>query len=251
MPFRWARAALLFLTAAVSSLAPRPLLAQTALKEAVPHIVETGYAETKAVPDVAILTLGVTTKRQDASQAASDNAVAVQAVLTEIKGEGINAKDVQTISAQLAPTFEEQRDASGRLVKRVQTGYEASQGLEVRVHALDQAGVLALRLIKKGANELQNLHFDYEHKTEVYDRLRGDAMRDALRRAKAHVTAAGLTLGRILEIAPQDANEPVQFTSHKMAALAPVPAPGAMGIPMTPGTLTFTSQVPVVWELQP
>lgn len=250
MPICRPRSALL-LALVVSCLAPRPLLAQTALKETVPHLTETGYAKAEVVPDVAILTLGVTTKRPDAPQAANDNAVAVQALLTEIKGEGIDAKDVKTISASLAPTFDEQRDASGRLVKRVQTGYQASQSLEIRVHALDRAGALALQLIKKGANELQNLRFDYEHKDEVYDRLRGDAMRDALRRAKAHVTAAGLSLGRILEITPEDANEPIPFAAHKMAALAAAPAPEAIGIPMAPGTLTFASQVQVVWELQP
>lgn len=249
MPFRSARAALLFLSVAVASCAPLPLLAQTALKESVPHITETGHAEVEVIPDIAVLTLGVTTKRKDAALAASDNAAAVQALLTEIKSEGIDPKDVKTISADLAPVFEDQRDAVGHVIKQIQTGYEASQRLQVRVRTLDQAGVLALRLIKKGANELQSVHYDYEHKAELYDRLRGEAMKDAIRRAKDHVTAAGVSLGRILEIAPEDANERFKFTA---AAAMPLAARSDLpGIPMAPGTLTFTSQVQVVWELLP
>lgn len=249
MPFRRTRAVLLLLSLAVSSLAPMPLFAQAALRETVPHITETGHAEAEVVPDIAVLTLGVTTKRKDASLAASDNAASVQALLTEIKSEGIDAKDVRTISADLAPVFEDGHDAVGHVIKQIQTGYEASQRLQVRVRALDRAGGLALRLIKKGANELQSVQFEYEHKAELYDRLRGEAMKDAIRRAKDHVTAAGISLGRILEIAPEDAGERFKFASA--AAIPLASRSGVPGIPMAPGTLTFSSQVQVVWELQP
>jgi uncharacterized protein YggE len=249
MPLRQTRAALLLLSIGVPSLAPLPAFAQAVLKETVPHITESGYAEAEVVPDIAVLTVGVTTKRKEASQAASDNAAAVQALLSEIKSEGIDPKDVKTISAELAPVFEEQRDATGRLIKRTQTGYEASQRLQVRVRALDRAGVLAIQLIKKGANELQSVHYDYEHKAELYDRLRGEAMKDAIHRAKDHVTAAGISLGRILEIAPENAGERFKYPSA--AAMPLAPRSEVPGIPMAPGTLTFTSQVQVVWELQP
>ena len=51
----------------------------------------------------------------------------------------------------------------------------------------DRAGALASQLMDKGANSLEGIEFDYSQKDAKYDGLRGDAVRDALRKASSYV----------------------------------------------------------------
>jgi uncharacterized protein YggE len=231
-------------------LAPAAGQAQTALKDSVPHITVTGRAEMEVVPDLAILSLAVVTERPKASAAAGENARAAQALIDEIKADGIAAKDITTVSITLRPVYDQQRDAAGRVLKKTLRGYQARNGLAIRVHAIDKAGALASRLIDKGANEFQGIRFEYEHKDAAYEKLRGEAMKDALRRAKAYLPAVGLRLGRVLEIAP-----PSDIVAPRRFRYAAAPAYGReaepMSIPIEPGTLTLDTEVQVTWELSP
>lgn len=231
-------------------LAPAVGQAETALKDSVPHITMTGRAEIEVVPDLAILSLAVVTERPKAEDAATANAHAAQALIDLVKAQGIAARDIKTVSVSLAPVYDEQRDAGGRVLKRTLRGYRARNGVTIRVHAIDKAGALAQKLIDRGANEFQGIRFDYDHKDEAYDKLRGEAMQDALRRAKAYLPAVGLHLGRVLEIAP-----PNDIVEQKRFRYAAAPAYGRpaepASIPIEPGTLTLDTEVQVIWELAP
>jgi hypothetical protein len=230
-------------------LAAMPAQAAPALKETVPIITVTGQAQTEIVPDIAIISVAVSTERPTAEAAAAENAGVAQALIEEIKAQGIDAKDIKTVAITLAPVYDEQQDATGRLLKKTLRGYTARNSLAIRIHAVDKAGAIARRLIDKGANEFQGISFDSDHKDAVYDRLRGEALQDALRQAKAYLPAGGPHLGRILEISPVNAVSQKYLRYASGASAGPPPA--ATNIPIEPGTLTLEAQVQVVWELSP
>lgn len=222
-----------------------PAHATPALKETVPAITVTGHAATEVLPDIAILSLAVMTERPTAEAAAAQNAKAAQAVIDDLKSQGIAEKDIKTDSVTLMPVYDEQHDGGGRVTKRVLRGYQARNGLTVRIHAIDKAGMIASRLVDKGANEFQGISFDSDHKQEAYDRLRGEAVKDALRQAKAYVAPLGLHLGRVLEILP--VGSPMPRPYFKAAAM--LGRSEAANIPVQPGTLPLDAQVQVTWEL--
>jgi uncharacterized protein len=224
-----------------------PAFAEPALKETVPTVTVTGHAETEIVPDLAVLSLAVSTERPTAGVAAADNADAARALIGELKAQGIDAKDIKTAAVTLTAVYDEHYDPNGRVTKRTLRGYRARNGLTIRVHAVDTAGALASRLIDTGANEFQGISFESDQKQAAYDKLRGEAMKDALRQARAYVMPVGLHLGRVLEIAPVGAASPPMY---RMAAASYEPAPPA-NIPVEPGTLTLETQVQVVWEVIP
>jgi uncharacterized protein len=225
-----------------------PAQAAPSLKESLPTITVTGHAQTEIVPDLAIISLAVSTERPKAEAAAAANAATAQALIDEIKAQGIDAKDIKTVSITLTPVYDEQNDAAGRGLKKTLRGYSARNSLEIRIHAIDKAGALASRLIDKGANEVQGISFDSDQKDAAYNRLRGQAMQDALRQAKAYMAAVGQHLGRILEIAPIDV---VSQRVFRYASGASFAAPAPANIPIEPGTLNLEAQVQVVWELSP
>ncbi len=216
------------------------------LKDSVPSITTTGVASTEVVPDIATISIGVDTERPHAADAARENARATQAIVGEIKAQGIEAKDIRTLSITLSPVYDETSDANGH-IKRSMRGYAARNLISVRIRDVTKAGALASQLMDKGANNFEGIEFDYSQKDAKYEALRGDAVRDALRKANSYVGAVGIKLGRILEIATQPPPEPVTGAmSPRMLGAARAPAPA---IPVEPGVQTLRTEVQVTWEL--
>ncbi len=229
-----------FLTFAASAHAQDIL----SLKDQLPHITTTGSAHADVVPDLAIISFAVVTERPTASVAASDNATAAQAVVGEVKAQGIDAKDIQTSEISLTPVYDNVSDAVGHDSGQKLRGYQARNGLTIRVRDIGKAGALAARLIDSGANEFQGLSFGASHEDEIYAKLNDEAMRDALRTAKAYLPATGAKLGQVLEIVPNDQ------VGIQPRVFAKAMAPAAdYAVPVEPGTLSYDSQVRVVWEL--
>ncbi|MGC2223853.1 MAG: SIMPL domain-containing protein [Methylocella sp.] len=210
-----------------------------------PTITTDGVASAEVGPDIATISLGVDTERPNAAAAARDNALAAQAIIGEIKAQGIEAKDIKTLSVTLAPAYDEVTDPNGR-TKRTLRGYVAHNSLSVRVRKIEKAGTLAGQLMDKGATSLDSIAFDYSQKEAKYDALRGDAVRDALRKANSYVDGLGLKLGRVLEIATQ----PPEPAVAGFAGTLPRGAPrAAAAIPVEPGVETLRAEVQVTWEL--
>jgi uncharacterized protein len=216
------------------------------LKDSVPSITTTGVASTEVVPDIATISIGVDTERPKAADAPRENARAAQAVVGEIKAQGIEAKDIKTLSITLSPVYDETTDANGR-VKRTLRGYLASNSLSVRIRDITKAGALAGQLMDKGANSFEGIEFDFSQKEAKYDGLRGDAVRDALRKANSYVNGVGIKLGRVLEIETQPPETAPAPMSPRVLAAAPREASAA--IPVEPGAQTLRTEVQVTWEL--
>jgi uncharacterized protein len=225
---------------------PGAASAQAALVDSVPHITVVGHAHTEVAPDYAVLSLAVVTERLKAAAAAAANAEAAQAVIDAVKAVGIDPKDVQTSEVSLTPVYDNISDAVGRGTTQKLRGYQARNGLTIRVRALDKAGALAASLIDKGANEFQGISFGYSHEDELNTKLDDAAIRDALRAAQAYLPAAGVSLGRVLEIAPNDEGGYRPRVFARAATFA-----AAAAVPVEPGTLSYDSQVRVTWELVP
>jgi uncharacterized protein YggE len=215
------------------------------LKDSVPSITTNGVASTEIVPDIAVFSLGVDTERPTAGDAARENARAAQAIVGEIKAQGIEAKDIKTLSVTLSPDYDEIQDANGRS-KRTLRGYIAHNSLSVRIRDIAKAGVLAGHLMDKGANSFEGIAFDYTQKEAKYDALRGDAVRDALRKANSYVNGLGLKLGRVLEIAAQAPSRVSTGMSPRMLGAA---QHEAATVPVEPGSEVLRIEVQVTWEL--
>ena len=215
------------------------------LRELVPIITTNGVASVDVVPDSATISLGVDTERPKAADAARDNARAAEAIVAEIKAAGIDPKDIKTVSITLSPVYDETTDSSGR-TKRTLRGYEAHNAVSVRLKDVTKAGPLAGQLMDKGANNFESIDFDYSQKEAKYDSLRGDAVRDALRKANSYVNGLGIKLGRVLEIATEP-TQPAGVSPRMLGAAAPRQA--AMAVPVEPGVQTLRLEVEVTWEL--
>lgn len=216
-------------------------------RAAIPSITVDGNATREVSPDMAVVSVGVTTDRPTAADAAAQNSRTAAALFDEIKAAGVPEHDVQTIQSSLVPVFD--TDRSGAASTKIK-GFHAANVVEIRVHDLALVGPLVGRLIDKGANALQGVDFTFSNPTPLLDDMRADATRDAKRKAQIYADAAGVRLGRILNIAPESSPVmPMQMAaarkmkSDSIIAVAPAP------MPLQPGQQSLESRVGITWEL--
>ena len=192
-----------------------------------PTVSVTGEASVDVSPDIATLSMGVTTQGKTATEAMSANSAQLTTVLDRLKAAGIAAQDLQTSNLSLNPNWVGYDTGSTPTI----AGYTASNMLNVRVRALDGLGAVLDAAITDGANTLNGLTFDVANPRPAMDRARSAAVADAVARATLLVTAAGGTLGPVLSISESSNYVNPQPMFRAETASAPVPvAQGQVGI---------------------
>ena len=95
-----------------------------------------GQGLSSAQPDLATISLGVSSRAATAAEAMTQNAEAQNKVIEALKAEGIEARDIQTSGLNLSPMLDYSKDGEAPRV----TGYAAQNNVTVRVR--DIAGRL-------------------------------------------------------------------------------------------------------------
>jgi len=202
----------------------------------------TGHGSATAAPDLAQITLGVSTEAETAEEAMSQNSSRQKAVIDALTAEGVEARDIQTAGLNLSPKMVYENNQPPKLV-----GYVAQNTVNVRVRDIDGLGAVLDRLVSTGANEISGISFSREDMTEAEDEARADAVKDARRRAELMAEAAGMRLGPIRMLS--DGVAPSGPPRPMMAMRAEAKADGAP--PIAAGELEVTAEVSAVFDLLP
>ena len=197
----------------------------------------TGTAD--AEPDRARITSGVSTEADTAREALTKNSETMTKIIDELKGKGIEPKDIQTASFNVEPVTDYSKEGKPPRV----IGYRVSNQVIVLVRKLDQLGDVLDNVVSAGANQIQGLAFEVSKEDSLKDDARKEAVANALRRAKLLATAAGAEVGDVLQISEEtSSNGPVMYAPRmaKVAASAPIEA----------GTSTLEARVTITWALK-
>lgn len=213
---------------------PVAALAEAAL----PQISVTGEGRVDAVPDMATVSLGVTTEGATAAEAMAANSAAVQAVLDRLAAAGIAARDVQTTGLSLNPLWSSYDNGQKQRIE----GYAAANMVTVRVRALDALGGVLDAAVSDGANTLNGLSFGLADPAPALKEARARAVADARERAEVLAGAAGVKLGRLLSITEGGFGGGGPLPMYRAeAAMAPVP--------VAAGEVAMTVTATLVWEI--
>lgn len=199
----------------------------------------TGVGTATSPPDMATIQTGVVTEAPTASDAMEENKAAAARLLETLKQRGIAAKDIQTSNFNVSPVYE--RDQRGRTKPRI-TGYRVTNSLRVRVRSLPSLGGVLDALVQAGSNQMSGISFGIDNPTGVMNSARNRAMSDARSRAELYAQAAGLAVGRVLQIREQQASLPrPQYLG--------VRAMEASAVPIATGEQEISATINVVYEL--
>lgn len=214
--------------------------------EASPRLLSlTGQGEATAVPDMAVLSLGVVSEDRTARQALFANTRAMTALAEAMKIAGVEPKDLQTAGFSVNPKYSRPRSTqSGQQQAPEIVGYTVRHTLSVRIRDLGSAGRILDKAVSLGSNTISGLTFTLAEPKPLQNEARKAAMADALEKAALYAEAAGVSLGPIRTISESGGVRPPQ---PEMMARAQATFDAA--VPIEAGELTFRAQVSVVWEI--
>jgi len=156
----------------------------------------TGQGQVSVKPDIAVVDSGVVTQAKTAAEALAANTEAMQSVFAALKNLGIEDRDMRT--SQFSVNAMHTRPERGEAARI--SGYQVSNLVSVTLRDLDRVGEVLDRLVSNGSNELRGIRFQVEKPGPLMDGAREEAVKDALRKAKIYVAAAGVALGPVLTI---------------------------------------------------
>jgi uncharacterized protein YggE len=201
-----------------------------------------GAGAATAVPDTALLQLGVETRGSTPAEALDACGRALDQILAALDAGGIDPARRTTTGLELHEDWETRQPGRGPVA------YLAGARLTVRLDRPAQAGQVAAIAVAVGGDgaRVHGLDLVIGDPATVATAARDAAWRDALARAEQYATLAGLTLGQVLRIKETPPPPPDARPMRLMAAEA-TPTP-----PTTdPGETTIWSAVTVTWTLEP
>lgn len=218
------------------------LPAKAAEREMQKRITVAASGTVTAVPDIALISAGVVSEAETARAALEANTAAMRRLIEGLKAAGIEAGDIQTASFDVHPVYS--TDTSNAPSPRPQrptiVAYRVQNQVRITARNIDRLGEVLDRAVTLGANQVGRIEFRVSQAEKLRDDARREAIANARRRAELFASAAGVKLGRVLQI-------------EEVGEEGPRPMPRLMkaeAVPIERGTETLEATVRVTWELE-
>jgi uncharacterized protein YggE len=199
-----------------------------------------GNGQVMVDPNTATLQIAVETNAAQANEAVQKNAEQMTQVVNSLKKQLGKDDTLSTSRYNLNPVY--QYDQTKQ--QNVLTGYQATNYVVVTTKQLDQLGKLLDSVAQAGANRVDSLEFSHDKVSQYQQEAMTDAVADAQQTAQVLAKAAGVNLGPVQQIQPQQ-NNVVPMMAMSMAKMGA----GRESTPVEPGQLTVSMSVSMVYEI--
>jgi uncharacterized protein YggE len=201
-----------------------------------------GTGKVTAVPDVAILTLGVEAQETTVKAAQSEASSAMNAVVDALKTNGVADKDIQTQWYNISPVMKWVEDTN----EQIAIGYKVTNMATVKIRDISKAGATIDAVAEAGGNltRINSINFTVDDPTVYYNQAREKAMQDANAKAEQMATLAGITLGKPTYISESGGYIPTPYYLKDYAE------GGSASTPISPGELDITLTVQVGYAIE-
>ncbi|OGM88431.1 hypothetical protein A2614_01985 [Candidatus Woesebacteria bacterium RIFOXYD1_FULL_40_21] len=162
-------------------------------------LVVQGEGKVSVVPDIAKVSLGIE-ESGSSLKTVQDSVNKKSKTLTdELKKLGIKDADIKTVSYNVSPNYD-YRSVPTKII-----GYRVSTTYEVKIKDFDKVNDVLVKATEVGANSIGNVSFEVneETKKEKLQDARKEAVKEAKDKAEGLAKAAGITLGKIINISEQ------------------------------------------------
>ncbi|MDE0227671.1 MAG: SIMPL domain-containing protein [Spirochaetaceae bacterium] len=151
----------------------------------------------QAVPDIAVLGIGVEITQPSVAAARDRAARVTEAVIAELRRLGVEDRDMQTSRFSIQPDYQYTDEGRRRL-----TGYRVVHSLTVTYRDLDTVGAAIDAVSEAGGDELafRDIGFAHSDPARHLEVARRDAVDTLHRTARQLADAANRQLGPLLEI---------------------------------------------------
>jgi hypothetical protein len=225
---------------AIAALATTPALADEAKISRT--ISMTGHGEVMVVPDMADISIGVTSQAPTAREAQTANSESMNRIIAALKAAGIAEKDIQTQNYMVQPRY----DYSNSTQPPRLMGYDVSNSVMIAARDLSKLGEVLDATVTAGSNMINGISFGVDKPEAARDQARKLAAADATRKAQLYAEAMAVKLGKIISMSESGGfvpPVPMQARAMRMEA-----ADGA--VPIARGEQAIAVDVNIVWEIE-
>jgi uncharacterized protein YggE len=209
-----------------------------------PRIVVSGEGEATVAPDMALLSLSVMREAKTAREALDANNAAMADVIEAIKLFGVADRDLQTANLQIMPRYNYTNKPDGTQEAEL-LAYQVTNTLSVRVRDLAKTGEIIDKAVSLGVNQGGNITFTSDDPSATITEARKRAVEEATAKANTLAEAAGVSLGRIMEITDQTyAAQPMSIEAKAFDRAL------ASAVPIQAGENAYRVQVTMTFELK-
>jgi uncharacterized protein YggE len=204
-----------------------------------------GEGKVTAVPDVAILSLGIQARGDSVAQAQADASQAMDKVVQALKDGGVAEKDIQTQNFNIQKLTRWDNDKQVEVL----LGYQVTNTVTAKVRQVDSAGSVIDAVVAAGGDLtiVNSIGFTVDDPTSYQAQAREKAVANAQAKAKQLADAAGVTLGKPTYITESSyVPTPIYRNAAMDAAGAPVPAPETS---ISPGEMDITANVQIAYAI--
>jgi len=155
-----------------------------------------GEGRVSVAPDMALLSVGASTKEDTVAAANSAVQAAMDRLLSSLKADGIVDKDIQTSQFSISPEYDYQL-SEPRL-----TGYRVTHMLQVKVRDIDRAGEVIDDAVEAAGDLVQvgSISLTIDDTSAMAKQARELAMADAKAKAEELAQLADVELGKPISI---------------------------------------------------
>lgn len=204
-----------------------------------------GEGKVTAEPDLALVTLGISTLRPTVAEARDRAAEALDAMITSMRNNGVDEKDIQTNQLSIHPEYDYRNDET------ILRGFRVTNTVIAKIRNIDNTSQVIDDAVAAGGDDvrLDGIMFTIDDPTQLRDQAREAAVRDARSKADTLARAAGVSLGNATAISEgQIYSPPIPYDLAERAAADS--AGQAVDTPIQPGELDVIINVTVTWEIQ-
>ncbi len=197
------------------------------------NISVTGKGEAISIPDIATFSFSVNENAKTVKEAQNKATEKTNTALKVIRSGGVADKDIKTISYSINPHYEYEQGICSQYGctggKSVQSGYDVSQTIEVKIRDLEKAGELFDSIGNAGIKTVNGLTFAIDDIDVVKEKARQIAIANAKEKAEKIAKSLGVKLVKITsyydssdEVYPMYAREGMSADTGIMkASIAP------------------------------
>jgi uncharacterized protein len=195
----------------------------------------TGEGSVSAVPDEALIIIGVITDNMNLSDAQNENAAKTSAVINALLSLGIDQTDIQTSSYRIDPQYNYE---NGQQIFR---GYRVEHQLQVTIKDISKTGQVIDQAVASGANSVSSIQFTVSNPEAFYNQALTESIQNAQQKAVVMARALQVTLQPV-PMAVQELSQPLP--PRPVPFQAATLAQGA-GTPIQPGENKITATVKI------
>jgi len=203
-----------------------------------------GTGKISAAPDVAVLSLGVTSDGMSVKDVQTQNTQKMNAIIAALKAMNIANKDIQTSNYSIYPKYDWTNNRQNL------TGYTVSQNVTVKIRNLDSTGDVLAKAGELGMNQTGGVQFTIDEPQKLQADAREKAIQDAKQKAQQLADQLGLSVVKVVTFSENFGGSPIVSPMVKamdvgMAAPSVAPSPDIQS-----GSLDVTSDVSVTFEVR-